>query len=60
MYFNKIMGNYEPNMEEFEEIVKKDIKDGLIPFFCAMTYGYSATFGFDDGELFAKLCKKFW
>jgi len=59
VYFNEKVGNYEPNMEEFESIVKKDVDAGLIPFFCAATYGYTATVGFDDGEAFGKLCQKY-
>ena len=59
VYFNEKVGNYEPNMEEFEKIIEQDVKDGLIPFFCAATYGYTATCGFDDVEAIGKLCRKY-
>ena len=59
VHFNKTIGNYEPDYEEFEEIIKKDIKDGLIPFFCVATYGYTATCGFDNAEVIGKLSKKY-
>ena len=59
VYYKEAVGNYEANMEEFEEIIKKDVENGLIPFFCAATYGYTATCGFDDAGLFGKLCKKY-
>ena len=59
VHFNEKVGNYEPNMEEFESIIEQDVKDGLIPFFCAATYGYTATCGFDDVEAIGKLCKKY-
>lgn len=59
VYFKENVGNYEPDMKEFEEIIKKDIEQGLIPFFCAATYGYTATCGFDDVEAIGNICKKY-
>lgn len=59
VHYKESVGNYEPDMKEFEEIVKKDIEDGLIPFFCVATYGYTATCGFDDAEEIGKMCKKY-
>lgn len=31
--------NYEIDISHFEELLKKDIEDGLIPFWFGVTYG---------------------
>jgi glutamate/tyrosine decarboxylase-like PLP-dependent enzyme len=59
VYYDSSKGNYSINYENFESIIKKDIADGLIPFWCAATLGYTATCGCDDLEKMGQICKKF-
>jgi glutamate/tyrosine decarboxylase-like PLP-dependent enzyme len=46
------------NVKKFEEIVEKDIADGLIPFFMATTVGATSTCGRDPVDKIGEICQK--
>jgi aromatic-L-amino-acid decarboxylase len=59
VFFDEKQGNYSINYEDLEIIIKRDISEGLIPFWCAATLGYTATCGCDDLQKMGEICKKY-
>lgn len=44
---NDVIGNLEVDLVAFEELLKKDLEEGLIPFWYGANYGTTATCGYD-------------
>lgn len=59
VFYDNSKGNYSINYEEFDNLIKKDLADGFIPFWCAATLGYTATCGCDDLQKMGEICKKY-
>ncbi len=59
IYFNEEIQNYQIRPEEFEEMVKKDISEGLIPFWCGSTLGSTSLGCNDPIPEVSKICKKY-
>jgi glutamate/tyrosine decarboxylase-like PLP-dependent enzyme len=58
VYFNDEVQNYQIKVEEFEQMVEKDISEGLIPFWCGTTIGSTSLGCNDPIDQIAKICKK--
>lgn len=56
--FDKEVGNYLVDMDKFREILKKDIDDGLIPFFYGASIGTTFSAAIDQIEEIGKICKQ--
>jgi len=57
-YYNKDLHTFEIKVEEFERMVKQDIQDGLVPFWCGSVIGATSTGSSDPIEALGKICKE--
>ena len=59
VYLDKTSGKFTLNTEEFEALVKKDVEEGLVPFFFGAVIGGTATGNMDPIPELVKICKKY-
>lgn len=57
--FNLETYSYESSPEMFEEMLKKDIKNGLIPFWVGTTIGGTSTGGADNLVKMGEICREY-
>ena len=56
--FDESARNFQPDIAKLEEQIKKDVEDGLHPFWIAATYGTTATCARDPFEKIVALAKQ--
>jgi len=59
VHWNEKIKNFSIDVQEFREMVEKDISDGLIPFWCGATIGTTPCGSVDPIPEIAEVCKKY-
>lgn len=44
-YYNKELNDFELNINAYEEMLEKDVEDGLVPFWVGINLGCTSTSG---------------